>query len=147
VVYASEALPPAAGGARDAPEALAEGAVPEMMALAELAKPGPFSRRTREMGDYFGIRNGGALSAMAGERLHVPGHTEISAVCTHPEHLGRGHAGALTAWMIERIVARGERPFLHVRGDNARAIALYERLGFTVRLRQLYVIVERVAGS
>jgi predicted GNAT family acetyltransferase len=143
MVHAGDEAPPVAPAV---PVALLEGAVPEMMALAELARPGPFARRTREMGDYFGLRHEGALIAMAGERLHVPGHTEISAVCTHPDHLGRGHAATLTALMIARILARGERPFLHVRADNARAIALYERLGFSTRLRQIYAILERTAG-
>src|ERR1022692_783536 len=57
--------------------------VPEMLVLTKLTKPGPFGERTHEMGDYFGIRSAGALAAMAGERLRLPGYTEISAVCTH----------------------------------------------------------------
>lgn len=124
--------------------ALTASDVPEMMALAELAKPGPFSRRTRDMGDYFGVRVDGQLVAMAGERLRVPGHTEISAVCTHPDHLGRGYAAALTAWLMGRIRDRGERPILHVRPENTRAVALYERLGFERRHLRQYVILQRV---
>ena len=117
--------------------------VPEMIALTELTKPGPFGARTREMGDYFGIRDHGQLIAMAGERLRVPGHTEISAVCTHPDHLGRGYAGALITLLVGRILDRKERPFLHVRPENARAIALYERLGFEKRLLNRYVILQK----
>lgn len=124
--------------------ALTEFDVPEMLALTELTKPGPFNRRTREMGDYFGIRRDGTLIAMAGERLRVPGYTEISAVCTHPEHVGRGYAAALMALMIGRILERGERPFLHVRPENTRAAGLYERLGFEKRLLKRYVILQRV---
>ena len=62
---------------------LTESDVPEMMALAEPTKPGPFGRRTRELGTYIGIRRSGTLVAMAGERLRLPGFTEVSAVCTH----------------------------------------------------------------
>src|SRR5580704_7966825 len=113
--------------------ALGEADVPEMLALTKLTKPGPFVKRTREMGDYFGIRVNGELIAMAGERLHLPGHTEISAVCTHPDHLGHGYATALITWLMERISNRGEQAFLHVRAENARAVALYERLGFQKR--------------
>src|SRR6266705_579635 len=68
---------------------------PEMLALAKLTEPGPFGTRTRELGTFIGIREGGRLAAMAGVRLHGPGFTEISAVCTHPDHVGRGHAAGL----------------------------------------------------
>jgi len=122
---------------------LSEADVSEMLALTKLTKPGPFAKRTREMGDYFGIRVNGQLVAMAGERLRVPGHTEVSAVCTHPDHLGKGYATALVALIMGRIQERGERPFLHVRGDNERAIALYEGLGFKKRPMQHYAILEK----
>lgn len=124
---------------------LSESDVPEMMALTELTKPGPFNRRTRDMGDYCGIRNDEKLVAMAGERLRVPGYTEISAVCTHPEHTGRGYAAALMTVIVDRILDRGERPFLHVRPENARAVGLYERLGFEKRLLNRYVIMQKQA--
>lgn len=119
--------------------------VPEMLALTGLTKPGPFSARTHELGDYIGVRENGKLVAMAGERLRVPGFTEISAICTHPDHLGRGHARSLTAALAARIQARGETPFLHVRPDNARAAEFYGRMGFVRRLLSHYMIVRRGA--
>jgi ribosomal protein S18 acetylase RimI-like enzyme len=103
---------------------------PDMQELAALAKPGPFGSRTHELGDFFGIRDQGKLVAMAGERMKVPGYTEISAVCTHPDHTGKGYAAALMSRVIAGIEARGETPFLHSRADNQRALSLYERLGF-----------------
>ena len=112
---------------------LTQADVSEMLALAKLTKPGPFGPRTREMGDYFGIRVDGTLAAMAGERLHLPGYTEISAVCTHPDHLGHGYASSLIRELMTRIIDRGELPFLHVREGNDRAIQVYERLGFKKR--------------
>lgn len=123
---------------------LGEADAPEMLALARLTKPGPFDERTRELGTFVGIRGGGKLVAMAGERLRVPGFTEISAVCTHPDHLGRGHARALMSEVASRIVARGEVPFLHVLPENARAIALYERLGFARRIVYHLLYLRRV---
>jgi ribosomal protein S18 acetylase RimI-like enzyme len=105
----------------------------EMIELTALTKPGPFSTRTHELGTYFGIREGGKLVAMAGERLKVPGYTEVSAVCTHPDHNGKGYARVLMLEVMRVIRERGETPFLHVRQDNERAIALYERLGFIKR--------------
>jgi FR47-like protein len=108
--------------------------VPQMMTLTALTKPGPFNKRTHELGRYIGIFYESQLVAMAGERLKVPGYTEVSAVCTHPDHTGRGHARLLMTDVIRRILDRGEIPFLHVRGDNLHAIALYERMGFKQRV-------------
>ena len=122
---------------------LGEADVPEMLALTKLTKPGPFATRTREMGDYFGIRKDGMLVAMAGERLRVPGFTEISAVCTHPEHLGQGYARRLLTLLLGRIQGRGERAFLHVREENTRAVELYERLGFKKRALLKYALLSR----
>jgi predicted GNAT family acetyltransferase len=84
------------------------------------------------------------LVAMSGQRLQVPGYTEVSAVCTHPEHTGKGYAAALMLEVMRRIRDRGETPFLHVRGDNSRAIALYERLGFRARKRGYYAVLRKV---
>ena len=115
----------------------------EMLELTTLTKPGPFGRRTHELGKYVGIRDNGTLVAMAGERLKVPGYTEVSAVCTHPEHMGKGYAAVLMMEIMRRIRERGETPFLHVRRDNARAVALYERLGFKTRRLTHFAVLRR----
>ena len=111
---------------------LGEADVPEMLELIARTRPGPFWAGTHRMGTYVGIRAGGALVAMAGERLRPPGWTEISAVCTSPEARGRGLGRRLVLHLAARIVERGERPFLHVVADNG-ALSLYERLGFRIR--------------
>ena len=116
---------------------------PEMLALAELTQPGPFGTRTGELGNYIGVRRDRKIVAMAGERLRVDGHTEISAVCTHPDYLGRGFAAGLIGTLVERIRGRGESPFLHVRGNNHRAIALYKRLDFEPRVELLSLVLRR----
>lgn len=112
--------------------------VPAMMALTELTKPGPFALRTHELGTFFGIRAGGELVAMAGERMKPGNFTEITAVCVHPDHRGRRYAQALLAAVARQIEARGEIPFLHVFSNNASAIALYRRQGMRIR-RRLHV--------
>jgi len=116
----------------------------EMIELTALTKPGPFGNRTHELGTYLGIRWKEKLVAMAGERLKVPGHTEVSAVCTHPEHTGKGYAGILMAEVMKRIRDRGETPFLHVRQDNVRAIAIYKRLGFRERKLGHFAVLRKV---
>ena len=117
------------------PSVVALGAddVPAMIELAELTRPGPFSLRTHELGRFLGVRTGGRLVAMAGERMKPAGYTEITAVCTHPEHRGHGYAQALLAAVSRGIAARGEIPFLHVYSDNEPAIALYRRMGMSIR--------------
>jgi len=143
-VYESTGLasPPSASGV----EILELGApdADEMMDLTALTKPGPFSKRTHELGTYLGIRSEGKLIAMAGERLKPPGYTEVSAVCTHPEHTGRGYARILMMEVMQRILGRGETPFLHVREDNVHAIQLYEKMGFRRRVT-LHLAVLRKA--
>jgi ribosomal protein S18 acetylase RimI-like enzyme len=127
-----------------APDAVRLGAadVPEMLELVERTQPGPFLPRTVELGTYLGIRRDGALVAMAGERLHPPGWTEISAVCTAPEHRGQSLATRLVRAVVHGIRERGETPFLHAAGSNVNAIRLYESLGFRLRGRTTFAVSE-----
>ena len=115
--------------------------VPEMMELVARTEPGPFLTRTIELGDYLGIRFDGALVAMAGERFHLGGWTEISAVCTSTEHRGQGLASQLVGALIARIQLRSQRVFLHVLSTNTGAIRLYEELGFRVRQTATITVV------
>ena len=128
---------------RDDLVALTDGHVPQMMALVELTKPGPFARRTNKMGKYWGIIEGGQLIAMAGDRLRLAGFGEVSAVCTHPDHRGKGYARELISKVAAGVVARGETPFLQAYPDNVAAISLYESLGFAVRRTLTFTVVRR----
>ena len=107
--------------------------VAEALDLTARTEPGPFLPETYRLGTYLGIRRGGRLVAMAGERLHPPGWTEISAVCTDPDHRRQGLATRLVRAVAAAIHARGETPFLHTSAANTRAIALYLELGFALR--------------
>ncbi|WP_296820797.1 GNAT family N-acetyltransferase [Brevundimonas sp.] len=107
----------------------------EMLALATLTQPGPFFESTHRLGGFIGVRIDGRLAAMAGERMKPEGFTEVSGVCTHPDFRGRGLGAALSRVVANRILARGETPFLHAWHDNAAAIGLYERLGFRLRTK------------
>lgn len=108
--------------------------VDEILDLVERTRPGPFERRTVELGLYLGLRDdSGRLIALAGERLRPPGWTEISAVCTDPEHRGRGLATRLVRAVGHHIRARGDVPFLHTSAENTGARAVYEGLGFRLR--------------
>jgi ribosomal protein S18 acetylase RimI-like enzyme len=129
----------------DCPEAtlLGPADVPEMLELVARTEPGPFLNRTIELGDYLGIRRDGALAAMAGERFRPDDWTEISAVCTAPEHRGQGLASCLVGALIARIERRSEGVFLHVLATNVTAIRLYEQLGFRVSRTARLAVVTR----
>jgi predicted GNAT family acetyltransferase len=102
----------------------------EMVALTNVAFPGFFRRRTCEMGSYYGVRSDGELIAMGGERLLLEGYSEISGVCTHPAHRGKGLAANII-WQVVRDHRRdGIVSWLHVGSANRRAIELYGRMGF-----------------
>ncbi|MCU0274750.1 MAG: GNAT family N-acetyltransferase [Acidimicrobiales bacterium] len=111
-------------GARDADE---------MAALVAAARPGPWRPRTWELGTYLGIRRGGELVAMAGERFRMPGWTEISAVSTAESVRRQGLASVLVSEVARRIQTRGDTPCLHVATTNLTALPVYEKLGFRER--------------
>lgn len=117
--------------------------VPQMLELTKLTNPGPFDSRTINFGHYFGIFEGDNLAAMAGQRLHLPGYAEISAVCTHPDHTGKGYARQLLLHQLHRIIAASETPYLHVRADNQRAIKVYESLGFAKRTDMYFYVLRK----
>ncbi|QYR53688.1 GNAT family N-acetyltransferase [Lysobacter soyae] len=116
----------------------------DILGLTALVYPHYFRSRTTCMGRYFGIDRQGQLAAMAGERLGAPGFREISAICTHPDHLGKGLAGRLTTWLTRDTLTRGDVAFLQVSPANTRAHALYERLGYRIRAHLPFARIDRL---
>jgi ribosomal protein S18 acetylase RimI-like enzyme len=125
-------------------DVLSDADVPDMLALTQLTKPGPFRERTHTLGTFYGIRQEGRLVAMAGERTNLPGYTEVSAVCTHPDFQGRGYARVLMAQVMRNILERGDTPYLHAWHDNYGAIRVYEKLGYRQRKLLNLGILRRV---
>jgi ribosomal protein S18 acetylase RimI-like enzyme len=105
----------------------------EAVDLVARTEPGPFRPRTHELGTYLGLRRDGRLVALAGERLHPTGWTEISAVCTDPAYRRQGLASRLVRAVAALVRERGEVPFLHTGAANTRAIDLYLAMGFVLR--------------
>ena len=115
----------------------------EMLALASLTRPGPFTLEALSLGDFWGVKIGGRLAAMAGERMKQPGYAELSGVCSHPDFRGSGLARLLSLFVANRIMARGEVPYLHAFASNAAAIGLYESIGFRLRSTMNIAVVQQ----
>lgn len=128
-MVADQPMPPQLGDGEAV--LLGEGDVAEMAELALATEPGPWGERTRLYGNFYGIRRDGRLAAMAGARM-LPGEglAEVSGVCTWPEFRGQGFAARLIRRVMADFTARGDTPFLHSYAGNAKAIGLYESLGF-----------------
>ncbi len=116
--------------------------IPAMLALTALTNPGPFLNRTIDFGNYEGVFHGDQLVAMTGQRLQPDPYTEVSAVCTHPNHLGKGYAAELVSSQIRKIKDAARIPFLHLYEDNIPALKLYEKLGFKTRKKMLVYALE-----
>ncbi|TKK65977.1 GNAT family N-acetyltransferase [Ilyomonas limi] len=141
MVYAGSPLPEL----RDDEEiiSLTDEHISQMLLLTKLTNPGPFAARTIDFGYYQGILKDGELVAMAGQRLHLYNYAEISAVCTHPHHTGKGYARQLLLRQMYRMLAAGNTPFLHVRNENSRAINVYKNIGFETRKEMYFFVLKK----
>ncbi|MDI7860835.1 GNAT family N-acetyltransferase [Rhizobiaceae bacterium n13] len=123
--------------------ALTEADAEDMLALAELTRPGPFTLRAQSLGTFWGIKVDGRLVAMAGQRMRQTGFAELSGLCTHPDFQGRGLGTLLLKFVAGEISSRGEAAYLHAYATNTPAIVLYRRLGFHLRSEMNLCIVKR----
>ncbi|MFB2564549.1 GNAT family N-acetyltransferase [Rhizobium sp. IMFF44] len=122
---------------------LTEADAADMLALATLTKPGPFTLRAQSLGSFWGVKIDGRLVAMAGQRMRQTGFAELSGLCTHPDFQGRGLGTLLFRFVAGEITARGETAYLHAYTTNAPAIALYEAMGFRLRSEMNLCVVKR----
>ncbi|HVZ55418.1 MAG TPA: GNAT family N-acetyltransferase [Chitinophagaceae bacterium] len=120
--------------------------VADMIALTALTRPGPFATRTIEFGNYHGLFRDGRLVAMGGERMHVGECTEVSAICTHPDYRGLGYGAAMTHYLSRLVLEKGQRPFLHARADNVKAVEMYRKLGYDIRCDIHFYIFRSMNG-
>ena len=121
--------------------------VEQMRQLVKLTNPGPFGKRTIEMGNYCGIEEAGRLLAMAGERFKPSGWVEISGVCSHPDGRGKGYAAGLVSYLLSAIKNRSQQAFLHVRvgsPSEKTAVGVYERLGFEYHQTMKIGVLRRI---
>lgn len=120
---------------------LGEADVDELSALIEESFPTSTSRP----GDpgvvaWYGIRDSDRLIAAGADRTRSDVGF-LAGLTVTPEARGRGLGAALTAAMTRDLLRRYDTVALGVYADNAGAIRLYERLGFTNRLARSSVLL------
>ena len=74
----------------------------------------------------------------------APGLAEVSAVCTWPGYRGQGLAGQLIRRVMAGFTSRGDLSFLHSYAENAKAIGLYQSLGFEIRREMMVTVVGKL---
>ncbi|MEV0941261.1 GNAT family N-acetyltransferase [Micromonospora wenchangensis] len=121
-------------GVAAAGEVLGPADLPALRDLYAVAYPGNwFDARMLDTGHYVGVRDGDALVAVAGVHVWSPTYrvAAVGNVTTRPQVRGRGLGGQVVAALCARLAASVDHVTLNVRADNAVAVRLYERLGFT----------------
>lgn len=105
----------------------------ELIAFYAQAYPGNwFDPRMLLTGQYFVLRQSGAIAAAAGVHVYSA-HERVAAignVAVAPEWRARGLARQVTAALCQSLIKTTTYVGLNVRKDNAAAIACYARLGF-----------------
>jgi mycothiol synthase len=98
----------------------------------------------------------GLIVAVVGDRMlgfhwtkeHSPSLGEVYVVAIDPEAQGRGLGRALTLAGLRHLQARGlQEVLLYVEADNAPALAVYSRLGFTHAPADTHLMYGRSATS
>jgi ribosomal protein S18 acetylase RimI-like enzyme len=116
----------------------------DLLRLVNLVQPGYFKKKTALLGNYYGIFKNNELIAVTGERMQMNKYVEVSAVITHPNHIGNGYAKQLVAYTVNNIFDQNQIPYLHVTATNIAAIKLYEKLDFQIRRKiSFWNIVKR----
>ena len=76
------------------------------------------------------------MAAFCWTKVHEPGDErvgEIYVIAVDPDFLGLGLGKQLTLAGLEHLAGQGiTTALLYVDADNAAAVSMYERLGFTV---------------
>lgn len=75
----------------------------------------------------------GELIAVAADAWSAPDVGLVAGVATHPDHRGNGLSTAICAFVAGHLYRRHGTVALMVDADNAAALRVYRRLGFTYR--------------
>jgi RimJ/RimL family protein N-acetyltransferase len=125
--------PPPVVPGEETVELLPREAAPEIDKLLDETLPDSSTRPGDEqVRAWYGIREQGRLIAVAADRSRNLGF--LAGIAVAPDRQGRGLGAAVTVALTRRLFREYATVSLAVMSDNERAIALYERLGFTSRV-------------
>jgi hypothetical protein len=95
-----------------------------------LAFPGFFRKNTHRMGSYVGVRVAASWWPWAESACGSTGHPELSGICTHPAHRGKGSRAISSGISRGTIDAKAWCPGCTSALPISRHRALYASLGF-----------------
>lgn len=125
-------------------ERLDAASLDDLQRLYANERPAFFLPSQLETGVYFGVREAGALVAVAGTHVVSAQYSvgAIGNVHTRPDSRGRGLAGQVTSAVAHELRRMGASTIvLNIVEENAVARRVYERIGF----RECYSYFEGVA--
>ncbi|MBI5805113.1 GNAT family N-acetyltransferase [candidate division TA06 bacterium] len=107
----------------------------EILDFYASAYPGNwFDARMLETGQYFGLRQKGRLTSIAGIHVYSPKYKVVALgnIATLPEFRGQGLGTIVTAALCRNLLKTVDIIGLNVKTDNADAIRCYQKLGFEI---------------
>jgi ribosomal protein S18 acetylase RimI-like enzyme len=110
------------------------GEVRGLLDFYELSYPGHnFSPRMLKPDMYWGVKEDGTVVSVAGVHVYSQsyGVAALGNIATHPRFRKRGLGMAVTAKLCKVLLGSVESIGLNVRANNAEAINIYKRLGFS----------------
>ena len=82
-------------------------------------------------GPYYCVKHEGKIVSVAGVHLVTPQIAQLGNIVTDDAYQNRGFATACTNMLVADLASKGRIISLFVRIDNAPAIHVYEKLGFS----------------
>ena len=98
-------------------------------------------------GPYYCVKREGKIVSAAGVHIVTPQIAHLGNIATDEAFRGQGFATACTAALAKNLSSKGRIISLYVKVDNAPAIHLYEKLGFTKSRDILFLVMRKKADG
>ncbi len=117
----------------------------QLIALYRREEDSAFAPYQLRDGVFYGIEVSRQLVSAAGTHLVSPtfGVAAVGNIFTHPNYRRRGYGTACTSHVVEKLLTQGFDVVLNVNETNAKAIRIYEKLGFRTHCPFIEVLGHR----